>query len=111
MCHGIGQNQGSSLLTSTTVFKILRLQQAYRRKWRCLFIRNWLCSYTGRNLVTYASLALTQAEQPYSQIEKELLAQVPAAVFNLEPDHQYIYGRRIILYTDHKPLVRSQESR
>ena len=55
-------------------------------------------------------MALTQAEQPYSQIEKEVLAQVPAAVFGLEPDHQDIYGRRIILYTDHKPLVRSQES-
>ena len=51
--------------------------------------------------VTYASRALTQAEQRYSQIEKELLAQV----FGLEHNHQYVYGRRVILYTDHKPLV------
>lgn len=51
--------------------------------------------------VTYASQALTQAEQRYSQIEKELLAQV----FGLEHSHQYVYGRKVILYTDHKPLV------
>ena len=51
--------------------------------------------------VTYASRALTQAEQRYSQIEKELLAQV----FGLEHNHQYVYGRKVILYTDHKPLV------
>ena len=51
--------------------------------------------------VTYSSRALTQAEQRYSQIEKELLAQV----FGLEHNHQYVYGRNVILYTDHKPLV------
>ena len=52
-------------------------------------------------LVTYASRALTQAEQHYSQIEKEPLA----LVFGLEHNHQYVYGRKVILYTDHKPLV------
>lgn len=51
--------------------------------------------------ITYASRALTQAEIRYSQIEKELLAQV----FGLERNHQYAYGRRIVLWTDHKPLV------
>ena len=51
--------------------------------------------------VTYAGRALTQAEQRYSQIEKELLAQV----FGLEHNHQYVYGRKVILDTDHKPLV------
>ena len=51
--------------------------------------------------VTHASRALAQAEQRYSQIEKELLAQV----FGLEHNHQCVYGRKVILYTDHKPLV------
>ena len=51
--------------------------------------------------VTFACRALTQAEQRYSQIEKELLAQV----FGLEHNHQYVYGRKVILYTDHKLLV------
>ena len=51
--------------------------------------------------LTYACRALTQAEQRYSKIVKELLAQV----FGLDHNHQYIYGRKVILYTDHKPLV------
>ena len=51
--------------------------------------------------VTFASRALTSAETRYSQIEKELLAQV----FGLEHNHQYAYGRKITLWTDHKPLV------
>ena len=50
--------------------------------------------------VAYASRALTKAEQNYSQIEKELLAQV----FGMEHNHQYVYGRRVTLWTDHKPL-------
>ena len=51
--------------------------------------------------ITYASRALTSAEQRYSQIEKELLA----LVFGLEHDHYYTYGKRVTLWTDHKPLV------
>ena len=51
--------------------------------------------------VTYASRALKQAEQRYSQIEKELLV----LVFGLEHNHQYVYGKKVVLYTDHKPLV------
>ncbi len=51
--------------------------------------------------VTFASRALTPAETRYSQIEKELLA----LVFGLEHNHQYVYGRKITLWTDHKPLV------
>ena len=51
--------------------------------------------------VSYASRALRPAETRYSQIEKELLAQV----FGLERNHYYVYGRRITLWTDHKPLV------
>ncbi|PFX12858.1 Retrovirus-related Pol polyprotein, partial [Stylophora pistillata] len=50
--------------------------------------------------VTYASRSLTKAEQNYSQIEKELLAQV----FGMEHNHQYVYGRKVTLWTDHKPL-------
>ena len=51
--------------------------------------------------VAYSSRALTPAETRYSQIEKELLAQV----FGLEKHHEYVYGREIVLWTDHKPLV------
>ena len=47
--------------------------------------------------VTNASRALTPAEQRYSQIEKELLAQV-----ELEHNNHDTFGRRVILWTDHK---------
>ena len=50
--------------------------------------------------VSYASRPLTGAERRYSQIEKELLA----LVFGLER-HEYAYGRDIVIWTDHKPLV------
>ena len=51
--------------------------------------------------VTFSSRALTSAETRYSQIEKEL----PALIFGLERNHQFTYGRKITLWTDHKPLV------
>ena len=51
--------------------------------------------------ITYASRALTSAEQKYSQIQKELLA----LVFGLKHNHYYTYGRKLTLWTDHKPLV------
>ena len=50
--------------------------------------------------VAYTSRALTNAEQNYAQIEKELLA----VTFGLERFHQYTYGRSVTVQTDHKPL-------
>ena len=51
--------------------------------------------------VAYASRSLTQTEQHYAQIEKELLA----IVFSCWKFHQYIYGKSVTVETDHKPLV------
>ena len=51
--------------------------------------------------LSFASRALTPAEQNYAQIEKELLS----LVFGLERHHQYTFGRRVVLWTDHRPLV------
>ena len=47
----------------------------------------------------YASRALTP-EQRYAQIEKECLA----LCFSLERFHQYTYGRKVTVLSDHKPL-------
>ena len=50
--------------------------------------------------VAYASRALTETEERYAQIEKELLA----IVFSLEKFHHYTYGRPVQVFSDHKPL-------
>ena len=51
--------------------------------------------------VQYASRALTQTEQNYAQIEKEMLA----ISFGLDRFEKYVYGRHIVVETDHLPLV------
>ena len=53
----------------------------------------------GRPLA-YASRALTDPETRYATIEKEMLA----IVFALEKWHQFVYGRHVVIRTDHKPL-------
>lgn len=50
--------------------------------------------------VGYASRALTNTEQGYAQIEKELLA----IVFGCERFNQFVYGKEIYVESDHKPL-------
>ncbi|XP_063627468.1 uncharacterized protein K02A2.6-like [Cydia splendana] len=51
--------------------------------------------------VAYASRVLNAAEVNYSQIQREALG----IVFGIKKFHQYLYGRRFLLRTDHKPLV------
>ena len=48
-----------------------------------------------------ASKTLTQTQRKYSQVQKEALA----VVFGLKKFHQYLFGRKFILVTDHKPLL------
>ena len=49
----------------------------------------------------YSTRSLTSAEQNYTQIEKEMLANI----VGYEKFDQYIYGRKAFVETDHKPLV------
>lgn len=49
----------------------------------------------------HASRAMTETQQKYAQIEKELLA----ICFAIDKFHQYIYGKKVIVETDHKSLV------
>ena len=50
--------------------------------------------------VAYASRALNETEVNYAQIEKELYA----VLFGCKRFHQYLYGRQVIVESDHKPL-------
>ncbi|RXN21598.1 Transposon Ty3-I Gag-Pol [Labeo rohita] len=57
--------------------------------------------------IAYALRALTETDQCYVQIEKEMLA----IVFGVERFHQYVYGKEINVESDHKPLEVIMKSR
>ncbi|KAK2717649.1 hypothetical protein QYM36_006428 [Artemia franciscana] len=50
--------------------------------------------------ISFASRSLNSTEQNYSQIEKELYA----ILFGCIHFHQYLYGRKFMVVSDHKPL-------
>ena len=51
--------------------------------------------------VAFSSTTLTVTQKRYCQIEKELLA----VQFGLMRFRQYVYGQRVVVESDHKPLV------
>ncbi|XP_041565110.1 uncharacterized protein K02A2.6-like [Drosophila elegans] len=55
----------------------------------------------GERPIVFASKTLDKHQVKYSQIEKEGLS----IIFGVKRFHQYLYGRKFILITDHKPLV------
>ena len=57
--------------------------------------------------ICYASRALTEVEQRYSQTDREMLA----VVYGVEHFHLYIHGAPFSVITDHKPLLGIKKKR
>lgn len=51
--------------------------------------------------IGFMSRTLTAAEANYSQLDKEGLA----VMFGIKRFHKYLYGRKFVICTDHKPLL------
>ena len=51
--------------------------------------------------VAFASRTLSKAETNYAHLEKEALS----IIFGIHKFHNYLYGRKFIIHSDHKPLM------
>lgn len=55
----------------------------------------------SERVLQYASQTLTSTQRKYAQIDKEAYA----IVFGIKKFHQYLYGNKFTLFTDHRSLV------
>lgn len=59
------------------------------------------CMFQGGKPVAFVSRSLNNAESRFPIIEKEMAA----LVFVMEKLHEFVYGRHVTVFVDHKPLV------
>lgn len=99
--HENAMNELRTTLTSAPVLKIF--DNTSECTIQCDASKDGLgyCLLQNGKPVAYGSKSLTDAQKNYGQIEKEFLAILAAC----HKFHHYIYGRNMIVQTDHKPLV------
>ena len=51
--------------------------------------------------IAYTSTTISKAKQQYAQIDREALG----LILDVQHFHQYLYGRKFVLVTNHKPLL------
>ncbi|GBN22275.1 Retrovirus-related Pol polyprotein from transposon 297 [Araneus ventricosus] len=51
--------------------------------------------------IAFSSSTLTPTQRNYARIEKELLS----VIYGCKKFHQYVYGTKFKIYSDHKPLI------
>ena len=98
--HGQCLKQVKQVLTQAPVLKFFDPQKKTVLQCDASMSGLGACLLQDGHPVAYASRALTPTETNYAQIEKELLS----IVFGVERFEGYVYGRKVFIDTDHKPL-------
>ena len=98
--HDLALEQVKSLLTTSPLLKFFDVNKSITLQVDASQHGLGACLFQDDHPVAHASRALSEAECNYAQIEKELLA----IVFACEKFYQYIYGQKVEVQSDHKPL-------
>ncbi|KAL9976590.1 hypothetical protein ACROYT_G013911 [Oculina patagonica] len=98
--HGAALNEAKRIISSTPVLKYFNPRTEPVLQCDASIHGLGACLMQNGQPVAFASRSLTPTEVQYAQIEKELLA----IVFGMEKFETYLYGRKVLVETDHKPL-------
>ena len=98
--HGAALEETKKILSTTPVLKYFDPGATPTLQCDASMHGLGACLMQDGHPVAYASRSLTPTEVQYAQIEKELLA----IVFAMEKFETYLYGRKVLVESDHKPL-------
>ena len=98
--HGAALEETKKILSTTPVLKYFDPSATPTLQCDASMHGLGACLMQDGHPVAYASRSLTPTEVQYAQIEKELLA----IVFGMEKFETYLYGRKVLVESDHKPL-------
>ena len=98
--HGAALEETKKILSTTPVLKYFDPSAMTRLPCDASMHGLGACLMQDGHPVAYASRSLTPTEVQYARIEKELLA----IVFGMEKFETYLYGRKVLVESDHKPL-------